>query len=83
MTDEQIKQWARAAGLANQFVTAEMLAMFRRMCESAAAAEREACAEIAEDEDHRVEGRGYYDQLGDARLTAANIAQAIRARGAP
>jgi hypothetical protein len=43
--------------------------------------EREACARIAEDEDHRVEGRGYYDQLGDANATQHNIVKAIRARG--
>jgi hypothetical protein len=43
--------------------------------------EREACARIAEDEDHRVEGRGHYDQLGDANATQHNIVKAIRARG--
>ena len=43
--------------------------------------EREACAKVAEDSDHVVSGRGYYDQLGDADATARNIAAAIRARG--
>jgi hypothetical protein len=43
--------------------------------------EREACAQVAEDSDHVVSGRGYYDQLGDADATARNIAIAIRARG--
>lgn len=43
--------------------------------------EREACAKVAEDSDHVVGGRGYYDQLGDADATARNIAAAIRARG--
>lgn len=39
----------------------------------------EQCAVIAEDEDHRVDARGLYDQLGDARGTSSNIAEAIRA----
>ena len=43
-------------------------------------AEREACAKVAEDSDHVVAGRGYYDQLGDADATARNITAAIRAR---
>lgn len=43
-------------------------------------AEREACAAIADDSDHIVDGRGCYDQLGDAKMAAANIAAAIRAR---
>jgi hypothetical protein len=45
-------------------------------------AEREACAKVAEDSDHVVSGRGYYDQLGNADATVKNIAAAIRARGA-
>jgi hypothetical protein len=44
-------------------------------------AEREACAKVAEDSDHVVNGRGYYDQLGNADATVKNIAAAIRARG--
>ena len=40
---------------------------------------QERCAVIAEDEEHRVEGSGYYDQLGDASATQRNIAAAIRA----
>ena len=43
-------------------------------------AEREACAKEAEDSDHVVGGRGYYDQLGDADATVRNIVAAIRAR---
>jgi len=46
-----------------------------------AEAEREACAKEAEDSDHVVGGRGYYDQLGDADATVRNIVAAIRARG--
>ena len=42
--------------------------------------EREACAKVAEDSDHVVSGRGYYDQLGDADATVRNIVAAIRAR---
>jgi hypothetical protein len=44
-------------------------------------AEREACAKVAEDDDHFVSGRGYHDQLGNADETVRNIAAAIRARG--
>jgi hypothetical protein len=43
--------------------------------------EREACAKVAEDSDHVVSGRGYYDQLGDADATVRNIVAAIRNRG--
>ena len=39
----------------------------------------ELCAQIAEDEDYRVDGRGWDDQLGDAQRTQWNIAAAIRA----
>ena len=45
-----------------------------------AAKEREACALVAEDDDHEVSVRGYYAQLGDARATMRNVAAAIRAR---
>jgi len=53
----------------------------RRLCELVRADEREACAKVAEDSDHVVGGRGYYDQLGDADATVRNIVAAIRARG--
>ena len=43
--------------------------------------EREQCALVAEDSDHVVAGRGYYDQLGNADATVRNIAAAIRNRG--
>jgi hypothetical protein len=43
--------------------------------------ERAQCALVAEDSDHVVGGRGYYDQLGDADATVRNIAAAIRNRG--
>ena len=49
----------------------------------AVAAEREACAEIATDEDNIVDVPGYSAQLGDAMATARKIEKAIRARGAP
>lgn len=39
----------------------------------------EDAAKVADDDDHIVDGRGYYDQLGDAKLTASNIREAIRA----
>ena len=61
---------------------AEMEAMERQVniLTDALAQEREACAKVAEDSDHVVAGRGYYDQLGDADATARNITAAIRAR---
>lgn len=40
----------------------------------------EECAKVAEDEDHQVDGRGYYDQLGDSKGTQKNIVAAIRAK---
>ena len=51
-----------------------------RFAELVRADEREACAKVAEDSDHVVGGRGYYDQLGDADATVRNIVAAIRAR---
>ena len=51
------------------------------VAEKAAAKEREACAQVAEDEDYEVSVKWYYAQLGDARATMRNIAAAIRARG--
>lgn len=42
--------------------------------------QREIDAKVADDSDHVVDGRGYYDQLGDANATARNIAAAIRNR---
>ena len=56
-------------------------AAFARFAALVAAKEREACAKVAEDEDHEVSVRGYYAQLGDARAAMRNIAAAIRARG--
>jgi hypothetical protein len=57
------------------------LDVFLRTWQRAIQAEREECAKVADDSDHVVDGRGYYDQLGDANATARNIATAIRARG--
>lgn len=57
-----------------------MTTMFERFAELVRAEENEACAKVAEDSDHVVGGRGYYDQLGDADATVRNIVAAIRAR---
>ena len=38
----------------------------------------EACAELAYSRDYEVEGRGYYDQGGDARQTCYDIYDAIK-----
>ena len=40
--------------------------------------------QVADDSDHIVDGRGYYDQLGDANATARNIVSAIESlKGTP
>ena len=54
-----------------------------RFASLVAAAEREQCAKLADDEygDLTVLGDGIYNQLGDAEKTAQNIAKAIRALG--
>jgi hypothetical protein len=59
------------------FATPDVLKAFEAIVR---ADEREACAKVAEDSDHVVLGRGYYDQLGDADATVRNIVAAIRAR---
>ena len=61
-------------------LTAENEAL-RAVVAEAVAEEREACAEIATDEDNIVDVPGYSAQLGDARATARKIEKAIRARG--
>ncbi len=83
MSRDEIIAMAREAG----FVLAdnasdEAFNRFRAFAALVAAKEREACAQVAEDEDHEVSVSGYYAQLGDARATMLNIAAAIRARGA-
>jgi len=70
--DSPITPWAEDHDLTPQLKAFEALVR---------ADEREVCAKVAEDSDHVVGGRGYYDQLGDADATARNIAAAIRARG--
>jgi type IV pilus biogenesis protein CpaD/CtpE len=66
---------------ATQEVRDALDAVCRGRVEAAVKAEREACAKVADDSDHVVNGRGYHDQLGDACATARNIAAAIRDRG--
>lgn len=90
MTPEEIIAMAKEAGLLpdNSHPAPETRAMrqranaVQRFAALAAAKEREACALVAEDEDHEVSVSGYYAQLGDARATMRNIAAAIRARSA-
>ena len=57
--------------------TIEFITAFAKLVR---ADEREACAKVAEDSDHVVGGKGYYDQLGNADATVRNIAAAIRNR---
>ena len=63
-------------------ITHRIAAHVATQTEEAVSKEREACAEIAADDDHIVDVSGYYAQLGDVRATAYNIEKAIRARGA-
>ena len=73
MTTEEIVDAARAAG----FSTSEMMtriAAFKRLIEAAAAAEREACAQVCEA--YALRTRGYLDD----DMTAVKNAKAIRAR---
>ena len=70
---EEMQELTAKSGLAHRKAVHEAVA-------EAVAAEREACAEIAADEDHIVDVPGYYAQLGDAKATAHNIEKAIRAR---
>ena len=90
MTQDEIIEMARQAGLeqdgemwfSNTYKT-DMDVHINHLEDFAklvAEAEREACAKEAEDSDHVVGGRGYYDQLGDADATVRNIVAAIRAR---
>ena len=73
-------EMAREAGMAVIDDQYSLLPFLERLVDLARADEREACAKVAEDSDHVVGGRGYYDQLGDADATVRNIVAAIRAR---
>lgn len=82
MNRDEIIAMATEAGLNSyRIAPSEAVAVWERFAALVAAKEREACAQVAEDEDHEVSVRGYYAQLGDARATMRNIAAAIRARG--
>ena len=83
MSRKEIIAMATEAGLNSyRIAPGEAVAVWERFAALVAAKEREACAQVAEDEDHEVSVSGYYAQLGDARATMRNIAAAIRARGA-
>lgn len=75
-----MQELAAKAGLAHRMAVQRCV---HAAVAEAVAAEREACAEIAADEDHIVDVPSYYAQLGDAKATARNIEKAIRARGTP
>lgn len=84
MTKDEIVQLAHDADCGHVNIFGDRAAAIERLSKFAqlvAAKERDACAMLATDEDCIVEGGGYYDQLGDARATAENIADCIRARG--
>lgn len=88
---EEVEIWKRRALEAEEKLRAESAAKaglshmktVQDAVSDAVAAEREACAEIATDEDNIVDVPGYSAQLGDARATARKIEKAIRARGTP
>lgn len=84
MTRHEIIAMAKEAGCVSATFWPDdftgLMGVFERFAALATAAEREACAQVAEDEDHEVSVSGYYAQLGDARATMRNIAAAIRAR---
>ena len=83
MTQDEIIEMARQAGFVVTHIGDPIgtnYAMIEAFAKLVAEAEREACAKEAEDSDHVVGGRGYYDQLGDADATVRNIVAAIRAR---
>jgi hypothetical protein len=77
---DRLVDLVRADTLAN--IDPSKFMSYQEAFEAGRLAEREACALVAEDSDHVVSGRGYYDQLGNADATVKNIAAAIRARGA-
>lgn len=81
MTTEEIIAMAEEAGFSPSDMNDGRAERLDRFAQLVAAKEREACALVAEDDDHEVSVRGYYAQLGDARATMRNIAAAIRARG--
>ena len=86
MTRDEIIAMAKEAGSVSATFWPDdftgLMSVFERFAALVAAAEREACALIAEDSDNEERCTGYYDQLGDAKATARNIAAAIRKRGA-
>ena len=86
MTRDEIIAMAKEAGSGDMGLNMDgsdhLIGLFERFAALVAAAEREACALIAEDGDNEERCTGYYDQLGDAKATARNIAAAIRQRGA-
>ena len=86
MTRDEIIAVAKEAGCVSATFWPDgftgLMGVFERFAALVAAAEREACALIAEDGDNEERCTGYYDQLGDAKATARNIAAAIRQRGA-
>lgn len=70
MTTEEIVKAAYDAGFSSGEIF-QRLAAFKRLIDAAAAAEREACAKVAEDPKHGL----------SAWRARENIAAAIRARG--
>ena len=76
MTTEEIVKAAYAAGFSSGEIF-QRLAAFKRLIESAAAAERESCAMIC---DAASEPRKGYGQT-DEQWAASTLAERIRARG--
>jgi hypothetical protein len=78
-TREAFRHYREVMGLSVDDMRMFTADQMREYARAAIIAERERCAKVAEDDEHLVEGRGYYDQLGDAKQTQCNIAAAIRA----
>lgn len=78
MTTEEIVKAAYDAGFSSSEIH-QRLSEFKRLIESAAAAERESCAMIC---DAASEPRNGYGQT-DEQWAASTLAERIRARGNP
>lgn len=75
MTQDDILEMARSAGLTDGIELQHEIDAVMRFAELVAAAEREACAKLCEDE------AGEWWILSGANTSAHNCAKAIRARG--
>lgn len=80
MNQDRIVEFAKQAGISKNShqVWHAWESEIHRFAELVRDEALEEAAKVAEDDDHIVDVPGYYAQLGDAKLTAHNIATAIR-----